>query len=315
MAATQYSMKIVSRRTGLTPHVIRVWEKRYGAVLPSRTQTNRRLYDDAEIERLKLLGLATKAGHTIKNVVRLTTDELKTLLDRDEPRGTSESAGERPEQSAGAGPRSDFLIKSLVAIKSFDAAGLEQTFNQASVELGRSTLLQQLLAPLLEEIGCCWRRGQLRPFHEHLATTVIRTFLGNFSRGYASSENAPGIVVTTPTGQLHEMGALLAGAAAADYGWRVSYLGPSLASEEIAGAATLSGAQVVALSIVYPENDRALEAELRQLRALLPPEIALITGGRALDAYSSVLTEINAVQLHNLAELGTALDTVIRKQR
>jgi len=314
MAEKQYSIKIASRRTGLTPHVIRVWEKRYGAVLPSRTQTNRRIYDDAAIERLRLLGLATTAGHTIKNAARLTTADLKTLVERDEFNVSARYGNAPPEQVAGSRPAPDFLNGALAQIKLLDAAGLEQTFNRASVELGRSALLQRMLVPLIEEIGCSWRGGQLRPLHEHLATAVIRTFLGNFSRGYAVNENAPRIVITTPAGQLHELGALLAAATADDFGWRVSYLGPSLPSEEIAGAAILSGANMVALSIVYPENDEALELELRKLRILLPREIELIVGGRAVPAYASVLSEINAIQLQSLTDFRAALDSLVRKQ-
>ena len=56
----KYAMKVVTRRTGLTSHAIRVWEKRYNAVEPERTDTNRRLYSEADIERLIDLHRATQ---------------------------------------------------------------------------------------------------------------------------------------------------------------------------------------------------------------------------------------------------------------
>lgn len=314
MTAVQHSIKIASRRSGLSPHVIRVWEKRYEAVVPSRTKTNRRLYGEAEIERLRLLGLATKAGHTIRNAVKLTTADLRTLVET-EMAATARQASEAREQDPGASLAPDFLGQALIAIKALDGAGLEKTLNSAAVQLGRSALLQQLLAPLIEEIGCSWRRGQLRAVHEHLATAVIRTFLGNFSHGYAMGENAPRIVITTPSGQLHELGALLVAATADNHGWRVSYLGPSLPSEEIAGAVLLSKARAVALSIVYPEDDSSLESELRRLRLLLPPEVALIAGGRAAAAYDSVLSEIHAIRTQNLSAFCEILDDLARTRR
>jgi len=314
MLGIQHSIKIASRRSGLSQHVIRVWEKRYGAVVPLRTKTNRRLYGEAEIERLRLLGLATKAGHTIKNVVKLTTADLKTLVESE-----LATAGNHTSEPGGQGVDArlarDFLNQSLAAIKLLDGAGLEKTLNRAAVALGRSALLQHTLAPLIEEIGCSWRRGELRAVHEHLATAVIRTFLGNFSHGYALGENAPRIVITTPAGQLHELGALLVAATADNHGWRVSYLGPSLPSEEIVGAALLSRARAVALSIVYPEDDSSLEPELRQLRLLLPSEIALITGGRAAHSYASVLNEIQAMQTQDLSTFCEILDRLARKRR
>jgi DNA-binding transcriptional MerR regulator len=75
-----HSIKAVSRRTGLSPHVIRIWEKRYGAVEPRRTSTNRRLYSDAEIERLNSLRLATAAGHSIGNIATLPLRQLNSLV-------------------------------------------------------------------------------------------------------------------------------------------------------------------------------------------------------------------------------------------
>ena len=314
MTGVQHSIKIASRRSGLSAHVIRIWEKRYRAVVPSRTKTNRRLYGEEEIERLRLLGLATKAGHTIKNAVNLSNEDLRTLVDA-ESAGPGQRMGDQQSDGAGPTPDTDFLGQALLAIKAVDGAGLEKVLNSAAVELGRSALLRQTLAPLIEEIGCSWRRGQLRAVHEHLATAVIRTFLGNFSHGYALGENAPRIVVTTPAGQLHELGALLVAATADNHGWRVSYLGPSLPSEEIAGAALISRARVVALSIVYPESDSSLEPELRQLRLLLPPEVALIAGGRAAHAYGSVLSEIEAIQTGDFSAFCEILDKLARNRR
>jgi len=315
MADIRHSIKIASRRSGLSAHVIRVWEKRYRAVVPTRTKTNRRLYGEAEIERLRLLGLATKAGHTIKNVVKLATDDLRTLVET-ELAGTAHPSSDHQGKGTAPGVPPDFFLgQSLIAIKALDGASLEKVLNSAAVALGRTALLQQTLAPLIEEIGSCWRRGQLRAVHEHLATAVIRTILGNFSHGYAIGENAPRIVVTTPAGQLHELGALLVAATADNHGWRVSYLGPSLPSEEIAGAVLLSGARAVALSIVYPEDDSSLEPELRQLRLLLPPEVSLIAGGRAAHAYDSVLNEIEAIQTEDFSAFCEVLDTLARNRR
>jgi MerR family transcriptional regulator, light-induced transcriptional regulator len=203
----------------------------------------------------------------------------------------------------------------MAAIKSFNAADLESTLNRAAVRLARPALLQQVVAPLIEEIGVCWESGKIQAIQEHLATAVIRTFLGNLLPTKALAKDAPRIVFTTPPAELHEMGALLAAVTADHQGWGVIYLGPSLNSEAIARAARLSRARAVGLSIVYREGLYALEAELKKLRLLLPSEVALITGGRAVPAYRSVLNEIEAIQIQDLSGLCTALDTLVAKQK
>ena len=79
MAEAHHTIKAVVRRTGLSAHVIRIWEKRYGAVVPERTGTNRRLYGDEEVERLSLLRDVTQAGHGIGQVARLPMEKLREL--------------------------------------------------------------------------------------------------------------------------------------------------------------------------------------------------------------------------------------------
>ena len=100
-------------------------------------------------------------------------------------------------RGAGAGKRpASLLNNALDAIKSFNAAGLEQALNRASTELSRPAFLQQTVAPLIEQIGVYWQSGQIEAIQEHLATAVIRTFLGNLL--HTKAKNAPRIVFTTP---------------------------------------------------------------------------------------------------------------------
>ena len=218
----------------------------------------------------------------------------------------------QPGGRRGPGKRPGPLLNSaLAAIKSFNAAGLEETLNRASTELSRPVFLQQTVAPLIEQIGIHWQSGHIEAIQEHLATAVIRTFLGNLLHNKALGKNAPRIVFTTPPDELHEMGALLA-AATADYqGWGAVYLGPSLPADAIARAVKLSRARAVGLSVVYPEGPYGVEAELKKLRLLLPREVVLFTGGRAVPSYRSVLNEIEAIQVQDLSVFCAALDTLL----
>jgi methanogenic corrinoid protein MtbC1 len=122
-------------------------------------------------------------------------------------------------------------------------------------------------------------------------------------------------VVATPTGQIHEFGALLVAATATTEGWRVTYLGADLPAEDIAEAAVRTRARAVALSIVYPTGDPAVSDELRRLRNALPKGITLLVGGAAASAYGSWLDEIGAIRLNSLAELRLELQTLRRVRR
>jgi len=79
MPEAHHSIQLAARLTGLSTHVIRIWEQRYHAVEPRRTAANHRLYSQDDIERLGLLRDVTHAGHNISQVARLSNDELRAL--------------------------------------------------------------------------------------------------------------------------------------------------------------------------------------------------------------------------------------------
>jgi methanogenic corrinoid protein MtbC1 len=276
----------------------------------ARCKTSPRSSDPVLAVASYILSIQEDSGNFNRRVHRLA---LKVLVKRATGGPVSQPGGRR---RPGTGRRPASLLNSaLAAIKSFNAADLEQTLNRASTELSRPTFLRQTVAPLIEQIGVYWQSGQIEAIQEHLATAIIRTFLGNLLQTKAADKNAPRIVFTTPPAELHELGALLA-AVTADYqGWDAVYLGPSLPPDSIAAAVRLSRARAVGLSIVYQDWPYRLEAELRKLRILLPHEVVLFIGGRAVPAYRSVLNDIEAIQVNDLSAFCAALDTLLGQQK
>lgn len=303
-------MKSVVQRTGLSPHVIRVWEKRYGAVAPRRTASNRRLYSEAEVRRLLLLHAATKAGYSIGTIARLSDEQLRALtgLPEDVSRVAPAVNGNGhflPGDASGG-----FLARALDSVRRMDSHALDAVLLRASLELGSQGLLQKLIAPLAAKLGDLWQSGDLTAAEEHFATNIIRTFLAGMARPFAMPENAPTLVVATPAGQLHELGAVLVTAAATGRGWRATYLGPSLPAVEIALAVLRTAARALALSIVYPADDPDLPAELAILKRYLPDSVPVVAGGRAAPAYQTALEAMGAVIADDLPSLYTFLDSV-----
>lgn len=299
-----HSLKLVTLRTGLSPQLIRVWEKRYQAVTPTRTPTNRRLYTEEDVERLDLLHQLTRKGHGISQIARLPAESLRVLLQKD---------GEIQPMNAEVAviKPAHFYNDAIAAIQKLDSPALATALQRCVLDFGYSRALQEI-AQLIESVGEQWRNGGLRIAHEHLATATIRVFLSDFIRASRFSENAPLLTVATPAEQHHDLGAMLTAAVAHNNGWRVTYLGASLPSEEIAGAAVSKNARAVGLSIVYPGDDPNMERELETLRKLLPAEVVIIVGGRAAASYQAVLERIDARIITTLQGLYEVLDDLRR---
>lgn len=296
----RHPIQVVARRTGLSADVIRVWERRYGAVSPRRGGSARRLYSDADIERLRLLRQITQGGRRIGDVATLETLVLQELAREDHDSiGIVGGQGRTSHQ---------YYTAAWEAIRALDTVGLESALAQAASTVSLPILLDEILVPLISAIGDAWASGELRVSHEHFATAQLIALLSELRRTSNMAQTGPKLLLATPAGQNHELGALLAAVVAGTEGWCTTYLSPNAPAAEIAGAARQTNAKALALSITYPADDPHLGDDLRRLRQLLPEEVVVLVGGRAAPAYRPVLEEIGATHLNSLSELRQALD-------
>ncbi|MBL7645527.1 MAG: MerR family transcriptional regulator [Candidatus Hydrogenedentes bacterium] len=275
----RHPINFVAHRTGLSTHVIRVWERRYSAIQPQRTDTNRRLYSDADVDRLKLLNQVKAQGQSIRLIAQLPNQELKKMLtqvDGDKlaasPALDTRRAGDQDQVAA-------LMSTCKDAVLNMNEEVLARTLLDASVQLPLLTLLDDLVGPLMSWVGARWHDGSIRVAHEHMATAAIRSFLGRMKQIRRAGVGAPCIVISTPAGQDHEIGALMAATIAANEGWRDLYLGPNLPAQEIALAAMEANAVAVAVSIVAPGNNPSVIHEFHTLRHVLQERIPMLAGG------------------------------------
>jgi MerR family transcriptional regulator, light-induced transcriptional regulator len=257
-------------------------------VCPPRGDTGRRLYTDEDVERLRLLKRAVCGGRRISDVAGLDTATLEHMISEDH-RETPSADAVIPGMRAPDAQQS-FLDGAMQALEELDRHRLHRLLCDASVEMSGPEFRHNVIVPLLSTIGVRWQEGSLRIVHEHLASIVVRSFLA-VPRNNADRQRSPRIIVTTPAGQYHELGALMASAVAEEIGWDVYYLGASLPSEEIVAAAKQIGASAVALSLCYRESNALVLDELVRLRHLLGDTIPVFVGGNAVSAMRDRLVE------------------------
>jgi len=280
----RHPIRVVSKRTGLTPALLRAWEKRYGVVSPSRSGGGQRLYTDDDVHRLALLHRAVEEGRNISQVAPLSVEELEELVREDQVERVGPPAAEPLEAISASG----LLEKAGRAVREMNPSELDRILVRGALALPVPTLLDEIVSPLLASIGAAWSAGTLGPAQEHVASVVVRRFLDWLLSTMGAEKGAAVIVTGTPAGERHELGALLAAVSAAAEGWRAVYLGPDLPASEIATAATRVGARVVAVSVVDPTKADLMAEEVHRIRQVLPGSIRLIVGGP-----SEILSRVN----------------------
>lgn len=284
--------------------MLRAWEKRYGVVEPSRTEGGQRLYSDEDVLRLSLLFKAVEEGRSISRVAGLKTEELEGLVRED----AVERRGVGAVESVMGASALEVLERAQAAVDQMDPMRLERVLTRGAMAFSVPTTIDEIIVPLLQDVGAAWEEGRVGPAHEHLATVVIRRFLDWMLETVAVGGGSPVLVAATPAGERHELGALLSAVSGAAVGWSSFYLGPDLPAEEIASAALTLEAEVVTLSCVDPGTASGLPAEIQSIRDRLPGDVRLVVGGGAALQREKALRREGVQVLRSFKELRSVLE-------
>ncbi len=259
-----YSVGRVARLTGVSPDLLRAWERRYGAVEPVRTPGGTRRYRAEDIDRLRLLKAVVDAGSRIGDVASLSTEELERRVS--------------PAAAVDAAP----LERAIAALARLDGVEAEQLIAGQLAGLGPVRFAKEFALPLLQRIGHEWREERMCVAAEHMGSALLRSLLGSALRPTAAHRGAPVVVFATLPGERHDIGLLIAALAALGAGAQPVFLGADLPVPELVRALELTGGQAVALSAVVQPREE-LEAGLEELRAALPDSVEIWVGGAAAD--------------------------------
>lgn len=206
----QYTIGTVSKKTGLSSNLIRMWELRYAAVVPSRSPTNRRLYSSSDIERLILLKNAIDIGMSIGSVVSLSTEQLVDFIETNKGKEFTNQfenqAGPREHQSY-----EYHLGNCFESIEKYDTDQLQNALGRAAIYLNDNDLLKFVIKPLLLRVRELSKRGILNKLQEKLVFNVTRSFLLNWIDSFSNSPKKNKVVILRMNESLNDLSSLIAG--------------------------------------------------------------------------------------------------------
>jgi MerR family transcriptional regulator, light-induced transcriptional regulator len=234
----------LSRRSGVSPELLRAWERRYQLLRPTRSVGGLRLYSADDLERVRAMqqhlaegfaaaeaaALATSTRTEAKEVA-LAPDDVRRLLDE--------------------------------ALTAFDDARAQAIFDSLLATATLDTAISAVVVPYLHELGERWERGEVTVGQEHFASSVLRGRLLGLARGWGRGVG-PRLVLACAPGEQHDLGLISFGLALRARGWRVVYLGADTPLASVADAANASDAVFVVISAVNAERFGPYVAELRE---------------------------------------------------
>lgn len=266
-----FKMATVVRRTGFSPAVLRAWERRHGLLHPERTEGGHRLYTADDLRVLESVRDLLGAGRTIGEIARLGRRQLLSAL------------APRPAEVGGSGnARFASWRRGMVdAAVALDGSRLERTLDETFARVSVSEAIEQVVVPAMEQLGELWRQGRCSVAGEHMASAKVAGRMLKLLQIADRSANtsAPASVAACLPDEQHQLGSLVAAYCLGRYGFRVTYLGPSMPLADLEETCRVLRPDVVCLSVSRESLLRTHQPRLLELVRRSPSSVRFVLGG------------------------------------
>jgi MerR family transcriptional regulator, light-induced transcriptional regulator len=276
----------LSRRLGVTDHVLRAWESRYGLLQPVRSAGGFRLYSAADEWRIRQMQANLAEGLSAAEAARAVLRE-----DGNASAGSASAEAAPPIGPDLAAPTVSELATALwQALAGFDEPAAQAVFDRLVSDLSLTAVLRDVVLPYLAELGERWQRGTASIAQEHFATNIIRGRLAGLARGWGGGQG-PRAILACPPGEQHDMALMIFGIALNRNGWSIDYLGTNTPVEELEQAIDATHPDLVVLAATLPETLESLRSKLAALARRAPlalagagatPQLASAVGARLM---------------------------------
>lgn len=273
----QYSIKELEKLSGIKAHTIRIWEKRYRIINPSRTATNIRFYSDHDLKKIMNVAIVNSSGVKISHIARLTSDELSKMV----------------------GAESDIAIEVapidqlIVAMVELDEPNFERLLVKLASKLGFEDLILKVVYPFLEKIGILWQTGNITPAQEHFITNLIRQKLivaiDQLPYPPKTSRKA---ILFLPENEYHEIGLLFYQYLTRKNGILTYYLGQNVPYSDVKQTAETHKPDFLITSLVTNFQKGNLDDFVKRLSDDFSQQTILISGRAASEISIGSFTNI-----------------------
>ncbi len=253
----QYSIKDLERLSGIKAHTLRIWEKRYAIIEPSRTDTNIRFYTNDELRKVLNIAILNNYGLKISSIVSLTPEELSQKV--------IEISNEDVQESV--------QVESLViAMVEFDEARFEKILANCTLRIGFEKSVLDVIYPFLRKVGVLWQAGAVNPAQEHFISNLIRQKLivAIDSQGLVVKDNPVRFTLFLPEQELHELGLLFYSYLIRKAGHKVVYLGQSVPLRDLVAVDKYSTAAYFITSSMATSSIEEINTFLKNLLDKFP---------------------------------------------
>ena len=260
-----YSIKELENLSGIKAHTIRIWEKRYNIIVPARTETNIRYYNDDNLKRLLNIAILNRYGMRISTIAKLSDTEMS----------------EKVMNVASDTSNSETNIENLVvAMVEMDEYKIDRIFSRYIMHEGFEKSVTHLIFPFFEKIGLLWQTGSINPAHEHFVSNIFRQKLmvAIDNVVFPENKNNNKFILFLPEGEFHELALLYYNYLIKKSGKKVYYLGNSVPYQDLEETNKRVNSDYLFTSLTSSLNKAEVKKYLIKLSQTFPSQKIFVTG-------------------------------------
>ena len=294
---TSYNIDQFSKITNIPKLNLRTWENRYSYLVPSRTETNIRVYSDNLLVRGINTKLLLENGHKISKVSKMTDDEIQLAVERIGLSGNKDVKV------------SYYLNNFIISAINFDEYRFNRLFIKALNEFDFIVFYKVIILPLLKRVGLLWLTNKMSPSQEHFLSELIKQKLYTLIDRTAVNNSAnEKWLLFLPENEFHEIGLLFAKYILSLKEHNVLYLGDNLPIDTLSGVAEKHKVDNVLLFLLSNYSIKKSENHLQKLSNIFPQsKIYVVTPNKKLNIPKQ--KKSNIILVHDLDTFIQLLDS------
>ena len=267
----KFSINVMSTTSGVMPHTIRTWEKRYQVFTPGRSEGGQRLYSETDLDKAKLIVALIDQGHTISSLAKYSLKNLRSLLGHN---NREDSESEKVFTSVE-------IKKLLKHLGNFDIDLVASGMQHLRLSIGVKEFIFKIVLPVMHEIEKLALKGVYSISQEHIITTIVSDQLHQINLAN-EGPNCNRFALATPVGNLHDLPIMIAEIICHANRVPTNYLGASHPADCLGEAVNALKCKTIVMGVISSVQwnyEKDIVKYLQSIDKYLNNTVEIILGG------------------------------------
>ncbi len=258
-----YAIKDLEKLTGIKAHTLRIWEQRYELIVPNRTNTNIRFYDDEQLRKLLNIALLNRNGYKISHIAKMPMEEIQEVV---------QNLNEIDPQTS----QSDALT---IAMIDMDEQRFFNIIDARTDAIGFEQMMLQTIFPFLDKLYLLWLTGSINGAHENFISNLIRQkIIGAIDKMKPNNQDNKKFLLYLPEGEMHELSLLFMYYLLRVRSFQVIYLGQNISINDVGFTVRAHKPDYVFTMISEAYIKKPIQVYINELEKSCPNTTLLLSG-------------------------------------